>query len=214
MQGGPNEVCGSGIRIDERCAATLPGLFAAGNCSDQNRSLHMAVTSGMHAGTEAARLAQATGALPESSSSRVADVRHRIYAPMQGGGRTSWQEFEDVLQRIITEALGPARSAWGFKLTTDRLDRLAGWIDTVSCATFHDLCRFQELYNIMTVARCMLAAADYRTESRFGPCHNRLDFPETDEVHWRGQIQVVRDDHGRPVCDFNPIHYGAWEGGS
>ncbi len=50
MQGGPNEVCGSGIKIDPDCATNLPGLFAAGNSADQCRSLHMAVTSGIHAG--------------------------------------------------------------------------------------------------------------------------------------------------------------------
>ena len=42
MQGGPTEVCGSGIKIDRDCATNVPGLFAAGNSADQCRSLHMA----------------------------------------------------------------------------------------------------------------------------------------------------------------------------
>jgi adenylylsulfate reductase subunit A len=213
LQGGPNEVCGSGIRIDENCAATLPGLFAAGNCSDQNRSLHMATTSGIHAGVKATAFAAGNGSAPEPLRSQVSDIKDRIYAATKGGGRTSWQAFEDTLQRIITESLGPQRSAIGFNLASDRLDRLAGWIDTVSCPTFHDLCRFQELYNIMTVARCMLAAASCRTESRFDICHNRIDFPERDDENWLGQIQVQKSDSGTPDCRFVPISYSPQKGG-
>lgn len=214
MQGGPNEVCGSGIRIDENCAASRPGLFAAGNCSDQNRSLHMAVTSGIHAGDRASAFAEENGTAPEPSRAQVADIKDRIFAAMKGAGSTSWQAFEDTLQRIITESLGPTRSAWGFKLASERLDRLDGWIDTVSCPTFHDLCRFQELYNIMTVAKCMLAAASYRTESRFDLCHNRTDFPDRDDENWLGQIHVLKDDGGRPDCRFVPVSYTKQKGGA
>ncbi len=215
MQGGPNEVCGSGIWIDKHCSSSLKGLFAAGNCSDQNRSLHMAFTSGMHAGSEAARFAMENQTAPEPFPEQLEEARQRIQAPMLGRGKTSWREFEDVLQRIITEALGPSRSAWGFKQASERLDRLERWTDTVSCETFHDLCRFQELYNIMSVARCMLAAADHRTESRFGLCHNRIDFPDTDNENWQGQIKVTRNGGGgrSPVCNFNPIQYDVHQGG-
>lgn len=207
MQGGPNELCGSGIYIDKHCAGTLSGLFAAGNCSDQNRSLHMAVTSGITAGNEAARFVIEKKDSPEPNPSQVKDIRDRLISPMENKGRTTWKEFEDVLQRIITEALGPDRSAWGFTLAGARLERLESWIDKVACENFHDLCRFQELYNIMSVSKCMLVSADYRTESRFGLCHNRIDFPNTDNENWQGQIRVTHNGRGKPVCEFVPIQY-------
>ncbi|MFR0874348.1 MAG: FAD-binding protein, partial [Bilophila wadsworthia] len=47
MQGGPNEVCGSGVKINKDCGTNVPGLYAGGNGADQCRSLHMAVTSGI-----------------------------------------------------------------------------------------------------------------------------------------------------------------------
>lgn len=213
MQGGPNEVCGSGITIGDRCDATLPGLFAAGNCSDQNRSLHMAVASGIHAGNMAAQFAKRETATPEAPKNQVDDVRRRVFGPLKGAGQTTWPEFEAVLQNVITEALGPTRSEWGFRLAAKRLDRLSDWMDTVSCPTPHDLCRFQELYNIMTVARCMLAAADARKESRFALCHNRTDYPDTDDANWLGQIRVVKDDDGSPACAFRPIQYHQPKGG-
>ena len=207
MQGGPNEVCGSGIRIDQSCAATVPGLFAAGNSADQCRSLHMAVTSGMHSGRMAAELAAKTPEVPTPPSAQVRAARERLRRPMESQGGTSWQEFELVLQRIITEGLGPDRTAWGFEQAVSRLDRLEAWQDQVRCPTYHDLCRFQELLNIKTVARCMLAAADLRKESRFGLGHNRLDHPRTDDSNWLGQIKVFQGQGGQPETEFQPLSY-------
>ena len=31
MQGGPNEVCGSGVKINKDCGTNVPGLYAGGN---------------------------------------------------------------------------------------------------------------------------------------------------------------------------------------
>ena len=35
MQGGPNEVCGSGVKINKDCGTNVPGLYAGGNGADQ-----------------------------------------------------------------------------------------------------------------------------------------------------------------------------------
>jgi adenylylsulfate reductase subunit A len=208
MQGGPNEVCGSGIKIDADCATNVPGLFAAGNSADQCRSLHMATTSGMRAGiTMAARACgSVAGHLPVSET-QLKRVRQRIYGPLQESRSVDWREFEDVLQRILTEGMGPARSDWGMKQAWQKLDLLEKWQDEVRARTFHDLCRAQEVYNMLTVARCMITAARYRRESRFGQCHSRLDYPQTDDERWLGQIAVDRDAAGNPRTRFWPIRY-------
>ena len=208
MQGGPNEVCGSGIKIDGDCATNVPGLFAAGNSADQCRSLHMATTSGMRAGiTMAARAScSSAGQLPVSET-QIERIRQRIYGPLQESRSVDWREFEDVLQRILTEGMGPARSDWGMKQAWQKLDLLEKWQDEVRARTYHDLCRVQEVYNMLTVARCMITAARFRRESRFGQCHNRLDYPQTDDERWLGQIAVDRDTTGNPRTRFWPIRY-------
>ncbi|MGE5841095.1 MAG: FAD-binding protein, partial [Deltaproteobacteria bacterium] len=203
MQGGPNEVCGSGIKIDGNCAANLPGLFAAGNSADQCRSLHMAVTSGIHAGRALSSYAAGMGrGGPPVPEPQVKEIRERIFAPMQESRNISWQEFEDVLQRTLAEGMGPARSEWGMKKAWDNLDLLEQWKDQVGAKSYHDLCRFQEVRNMITVARCMITAALHRKESRFGQCHFRLDFPETDDRNWLGQVVVSRDEKGRATPAF------------
>jgi adenylylsulfate reductase subunit A len=208
MQGGPNEVCGSGIKIDDNCATHVPGLFAAGNSADQCRSLHMAVTSGIHAGRSLSAYATGMGksgpSLPEN---QVKEIRERVYAPMKESRKVSWQEFEDVLQRTLTEGMGPSRSEWGMKKAWQSLDLLDRWRDQVGAKTYHDLCRTQEVCNMITVARCMITAALHRKESRFGQCHYRLDYPEPDDRNWLGQVVVVKDGEGRAQPLFWPLRY-------
>lgn len=208
MQGGPNEVCGSGIKINADCATNVPGLFAAGNSADQCRSLHMATTSGIRAGYTMAAYAGNPGArgLPVYKP-QLGGIRQRLYGPLNESRSVDWREFEDVLQRILTEGMGPVRSAWGMKQAWQNLDLLEKWKDEVQARTYHDLCRTQEVYNMLTVARCMITAARYRKESRFGQCHSRLDYPQTDDKRWLGQIAVDHGTTGNPRTQFLPINY-------
>ena len=144
---------------------------------------------------------------PDVSEERIAEIRERVYAPMEDSKTVPWHEFEDVLQRTVTEGLGPVRSDWGMKKAWDNLDLLEAWKDQVKAETYHDLCRTQEVYNMMTMARCMIKAADYRKESRFGQCHYRLDFPDTDDENWLGQIVVRRKTHNRTETVFSALTY-------
>lgn len=207
MQGGPNEVCGSGIKISPDCSTNIPGLFAAGNSADQCRSLHMAVTSGIHAGRMASTYVKGKANPAPVRDQQVREIRDRLFAPMEGAGSVSWQEFEDVLQRTLAEGMGPVRSAWGMDKAWQNLDLIEEWKDRVKVGDYHDLCRIQEVYNMMTVARCMIRAAQFRRESRFGQCHYRLDFPETDDNKWLGQILISSDEKGQPRPEFLPLAY-------
>jgi adenylylsulfate reductase subunit A len=207
MQGGPSEVCGSGIKINQDCSTTVPGLFAAGNSADQCRSLHMAVTSGIHAGPMASACARTRVNSAPVSDQQVNEIRDHLFAPLEGAGSVSWHELEDVLQRTLAEGMGPVRSSWGMDKAWQNLDLIDIWKDQVKVGNYHDLCRVQEVYNMMTVARCMIRAALFRQESRFGPCHYRLDFPETDDSKWLGQITVNRDQKGQPNTEFFPLTY-------
>jgi adenylylsulfate reductase subunit A len=135
----------------------------------------------------------------------VKEIRERVFAPMHESRTLSWQEFEDVLQRTLTQGMGPVRSEWGMKKAWQNLDLLDQWKDQVGAKTYHDLCRSQEVYNMITVARCMITAALHRKESRFGQCHYRLDFPETDDRNWLGQVIVVKDEKGRAQPRFLPL---------
>ena len=166
----------------------------------------MAVTSGIRAGrTTSAYAARMSGSGPPIPERQVKEIKERVFAPMQESRNFCWHEFEDVLQRTLTEGMGPVRSEWGMKKAWQNLDLLDQWKDQVSAKTYHDLCRSQEVFNMITVARCMITAALHRKESRFGQCHYRLDFPETDDRNWLGQVTVMKDAEGRAKPVFLPI---------
>ena len=205
MQGGPNELTGSGIKIDRRCATTLPGLFAGGNSVDQCRSLHMAVTSGIHAARTASAFAAGMNSRLAPLAEQVSSIRRRIYAPMESDGDVHWHEFEDGLQRVITEGLGPARSAWGLEKTRRNLENLEKYFPRVRTRSGHDLVRLHELGSMLTVAKCMVCAAALRTESRFGLCHRRVDYPDQNDEQWQGQIVVTRGEDGGVSTRFAPL---------
>jgi adenylylsulfate reductase, subunit A len=205
MQGGPNEVCGSGIKIGALCESTAPGLFAAGNSADQCRSMHMAVTSGIHAGHQGAAFARAITEHPPIDPEQVRAIKERLFSPIQSTGDLDWHEFQDVLQRIITEGLGPVRSEWNLAKASQNIELLEKWRPRVQARNGHDLLRLHEVYNMLTVARCMLAAAMERRESRFGTCHQRLDFPDTDDHSRLGQLVVRSGENGLPHVVFQPL---------
>ena len=82
MQGGPNEVCGSGVKINKDCGTNVPGLYAGGNGADQCRSLHMAVTSGIHAGRMAAHYCASLASAPEPDEAQIQRIHAaRLRAP-------------------------------------------------------------------------------------------------------------------------------------
>jgi adenylylsulfate reductase subunit A len=53
----------------------------------------------------------------------------------------------------------------------------------------------------------MITAALHRKESRFGQCHYRMDFPETDDNSWLGQIAITKAANGRIQAKLVPLSY-------
>ena len=70
-------------------------------------------------------------------------------------------------------------------------------------ATAPEIQRFAELCSALDVAQLMIQAALRREESR--GAHFREDFPQPDEKHWRGHLQVRRSARGEPVWMFSPL---------
>ena len=70
----------------------------------------------------------------------------------------------------------------------------------------HELLRVNEAKNLLTIGEIMAHAALFRKESRFIPYHYRLDYPQTDNEEWCGQVVVYRD--GDEIrCEFERISY-------
>lgn len=206
MQAGPSEVAGSGIMIDGQCASSVPGLFAVGDCADQTRCAHMAVTGGLAAGRHAAAYARGLPP-PEPDADRAAALRERTMAPLVRKGGITSREVEDRIRDIMSDCVGAARNAPGLRRGHAELDALAPELDRIVAQDHHEAMRAAETRSLHAIGRIMAAAALTREESRFIPFHYRADFPETDGVRWCGLVVCRRGPGDAVSTSFKPLQY-------
>jgi adenylylsulfate reductase subunit A len=206
MLTGPSEVIGSGIKIDEHCMSSIPGIFAAGDCSDQMKCVHMAVAGGYAAGKNAYEYARQVRLNGEISERELEEEMERFIEPLYREEGISYMEFEDVLRKIMSEHVGAFRTEKGLKAGIVKLKRLKKDAEHLKAENRHELLRVMESKNLLTIGEIMAHAALFRRESRFIPYHYRLDYPETDNDGWCGQVVVYRE-NGEIRCEFERISY-------
>jgi adenylylsulfate reductase subunit A len=192
MQGGASECCSSGIMIDEKTASTVPGLFAAGDCADQMRCLHICTTGGYLSGKMAAEYALDRSEAPDADESQVRELKERTFSPMKSDGSLAYKVFEDTMRSVLWQNAGPARNEKSLRVALEKLDRLERHYPSIAVHNYHELMRAHESRQILEVAKMMCSASLARKETRFGVYHNRTDFPDT-STDFDGQILVWKD---------------------
>jgi adenylylsulfate reductase, subunit A len=207
MQARASEVSGSGIKIDENCSSSVPGLFAAGDSSDQMGCLHMCTAGGYAAGKRAAEYAKALGSLRPFQPEEVAAERARVYRPLERKDGVRYEELEDVVRTITTDHFGPVKTEISLRSALEKLGKLDSVHEEMKAGNLHELMRVHEAMNIQQVAKITASAAIERKESRFQPYHYRADFPETDNKNYCGLIVVKKGEGGRITTRFEPLYY-------
>ena len=207
MQARPSEVSGSGIKIDEKCASNIPGLYAAGDSADQMGCLHMCVAGGYAAGKQAAEYALKEKTLRPVDPAETATEKDRVFRPLgKKTGISSW-EFEDIVRIITTDHFGPVKTEISLKSAIDKLNNLNDAHRDLKAANLHELMRVHEAMNIQQVAKITATAAMARKETRFPPYHYRADFPETDDDRYCGLIVIKKGPEGDITTRFEPLTY-------
>jgi len=207
MQARPSEQCGSGIKIDENCASNVPGIFAAGDASDQMGCLHMCTAGGYAAGKQAADYARKVKHLRPFDPKEMADEKERIFRPLEKKGGIDYWEFEDIVRSITTDHFGPVKTDNSLKTALAKLGRLDVGRADLKADNLHELMRVHEAMNIQQVAKITATAAMARKETRFRPYHYRADFPETDDENYCGLIVVKKGPEGEITTRFEPLSY-------
>ncbi len=206
MQSGPSEVCASGIKIDEDCASSLPGVYAAGDCADQTRGCSSSVAGGYVAGRAAAKYAQGVAEPRPIDEEQVAREKERVFAPLKREEGLTHRQFEDILRKIMWEHVGVVRTDGGLRIAQSKLDRLEEYKDRLVARNLHELMRVSEAQEMLQVGKLSALASLHRKETRFGVFHRRVDFPETDDANFCGQI-VLHQVGGEVKVSFNPLSY-------
>jgi adenylylsulfate reductase subunit A len=208
MQARPSELCGSGIKIDETCASNIPGIFAAGDASDQMGCLHMCMAGGYAAGKHAARYAAKVAQLRPLKAKDLEEERKRVFAPLLRKSGTASGEFENIVRIVATDHFGPYKSEVSLTSAIAKLNTLDRYRDDLKANNFHELMRCHEAMNIQSVAKIVAHAALARKESRFIPYHYRSDYPETKE-DWCGLVAVRKDGETGVATRFERLPYAA-----
>jgi succinate dehydrogenase/fumarate reductase flavoprotein subunit len=183
----------TGVRVNEKAATNVPGLYAAGDTSLVARGhLSGAFVYGEIAAESATEYA---GDLPpvEVDTDQVANFIVRRDAKLeQSGNRIAVEEFEYKVRRIINDYIVPPKNDF-------KLDRALWWmnrfrkelVDMVYVRDVHDLFKVYEVENIIQCATMSALASKERTESRWGPWHYRTDYQERNDDQWLKHIVLT-----------------------
>lgn len=196
-----------GIEVNpDTGAATVPGLFAAGECSGgmhgSNRlggnSLSDLLVFGRRAGMGAATYVEQLPGRPKISDADIAAAAKTTVAPFdppaEGAGENPYTMHSD-LQETMNDLVGIIRKEGELEQAITKLSELRDRYDAV---TVEGQRQFNpgwhlalDLRNMLLISECVAQAALLRTESRGG--HTRDDFPGMDPV-WRNKLLVCRID--------------------
>ena len=173
-----------GVRVDIDGRTSVPGLYASGEVT----------ASGLHGANRLASNSLLEGLVFSRRIVRVLETAQTAEIPgriLTDGSDEPPRVADDhagavgMLRDAMQRDVAMSRTDAGLAAASAVLESLAPLVDSES-ARPADL----ELHNLTTVATLITHAAWLRTESR--GCHSRLDFPQRDDVEWRGRTVMRR----------------------
>jgi L-aspartate oxidase len=177
-----------GVSVDIEGRTSLPGLWAAGECTSSglhganrlaSNSLLEGLVFGAHAGAGAAR--EAASADDDFRAVALANP------PLEEGAEVlDLADIRNSLKSQMWRSAGVRRERQRLLEAAGTIDR---WCGYVLERQFNDTSGW-ELQNMLTVARIMIEGAMTREETR--GVHLRTDFPNTDDVNWKRRIAFCR----------------------
>ena len=203
-----------GIRINEFCETTLPGLFAAGEATGgvdgANRLGGNAITEilvfGKRAGDSAARYATKAAAA-DADKDQVAMEQERVHGLRDKAGDVSPATVKRQMQTMMWEDVAVIRNEKGLNKALKQIQELRKKAASAGLST-RTMVYNQEwvdailLPRQLDVAEAVATAALARKESR--GAHRRDDYPKQDDQHWLKNI-VLRKADGAIQTEIVPL---------
>ncbi len=178
-----------GVAVDLEGRTGVPRLWAAGEVTTSglhganrlaSNSLLEALVYGAHAGEGASR---AAAELPDDFAASIVE-NPRVDTMTEP---LNLADIRNSLQSLMWRNMGVRRDAEGLH---EALENINHWCRYVLPRQFADPTGW-ELQNMLCVARLMIQSALQREETR--GAHFRIDFPQTDDAHWRRHITYRRE---------------------
>jgi succinate dehydrogenase/fumarate reductase flavoprotein subunit len=194
----------SGVWVNEHAETTVPGLYAAGDlaCVPHNYMLG-AFVYGKLAGESAARYC-AGQPLRTIDQAQVEIERARVWAPLNREDGLPPNQVEYKLRRMVNDYLQPPKVTRKMEIGLSRFESIRADLDRIQARNPHELMRAMEVHAIRDCAEMAARASLYRTESRWGLYHNRVDYPERNDADWFVHVQLKKE-NGQMTCFKRPI---------
>lgn len=196
--------CG-GIRINEKCETSVPGLFAAGEvtggCMGSNRlsgnAITQVVVQGKWGGESAAELALKAKE-PEINVTQVEKFRNMTDSLLERKDGINSTAFKKKIQKMAYRDVGVIKTGSRLENAIAEIEKMKADIPNVYTAykskvynrPWIDALEIRNMLGTLEmIARCAL----FRTESRGN--HYRVDYPEMDNKNWLKNV-VAKDVNG------------------
>ncbi|MEJ5377323.1 MAG: FAD-dependent oxidoreductase [bacterium] len=178
----------AGFVADDFGETTVKGLYAAGDClANPYGFLVGAMVMGEAAAQRVAFLREDRPQNPglKETLDRLQETLARHHEGKLG---VSVREFEYKFRRLVNEYVAPPKSQ--LKLTRFLRETEGMLLDQedLPARQPHEIMKLMEAKAGLFSARMAALASLYRTESRFGLYHQRLDFPQKDDLNWKTRV--------------------------
>jgi succinate dehydrogenase/fumarate reductase flavoprotein subunit len=195
-----------GIRVNEKTATSLPGLFASGEIMGclhgamrvGGYSMTQVVAYGFIAGQQAAIYAKGQSQSEALPADQVDLERDRLFAYLQPKkDSVSLGEIKNQLQELMQKYVFIFRDEAGLKIALNQIEEMKGAAVRIAVPDFKTFNltwqRTIEFSYLLDAAELVAESALYRTETRGS--HIRRDYPERDDVRWLKHTLVKLEDN-------------------
>ena len=201
----------SGIWVNEHAETTIAGLYAAGDvaCVPHNYMLG-AFVYGEIAGVGAACYCKDVS-FGKYDKSYVDRELVRIRAPLERAGGITPYQAEFKIRRLVNDYLQPPKVTRKMEIALQRFSEVREDLSELSADCPHNLLRALEVFDILDCAEMAATASLYRTESRWGLYHYRVDHPEKNDADWFCHVHLYQNENGEKTCKRLPIEPYVYE---
>lgn len=192
-----------GILTDLRGRSTQPGLYAVGEaaCSGVHGANRLASNSLLEGLVFATRGAADAAGIVAAGELKQAE-------PVDRPGPTSLvpATMRTGVQAVAHAGAGPFRDAAGLTTAVTALAAMRTRFQTDAPSAAVPQVAEWETSNVLATASMLAVAALAREESRGG--HQRIDYPDTNDVRWRVRLAATLDPDGQLSLQDAPLELG------